>query len=145
MTESLCNWILFVLNRANELRKSINKVKLQKILFLIKNELGLDIPANFKPYKFGPYSVDIDKALNKLEKEKLVEIELLPNSSKKDNIDSDYKYVIKPLKDSKITMKGDDLNYIDRLIRMSTEDLLAYVYIKFPQYTRRYIYLKKIY
>ena len=143
MNESLSNWILFVLSRADELKSTINKVKLQKILFLMKEELGLDIPANFKPYKYGPYSIDIDKALKELEKRGDIKINVLSNTNRKDEIDSEYKYEIKASKKYEIELSEGDLSYLDKLITMPTTELLAYVYIKFPQYTKRSIYLKK--
>jgi len=135
MNESLSNWILFVLSRADELKSTINKVKLQKILFLMKEELGLDIPANFKPYKYGPYSIDIDKALKELEKRGDIKI------NRKDEIDSECE--IKASKKYEIELPEGDLSYLDKLITMPTTELSAYVYIKFPQYTKRWIYLKK--
>jgi len=139
MNESLSNWILFVLTRADELKSTINIVKLQKILFLMKEELGLDIPANFKPFKFNPYSIDIDKALKELEKRGDVKINVVTN--KKDDIYSEEE--IKAFKKYKMDLPEEDLSYLDKLIFMSTTELLAYVYIKFPQYTKRAIYLKK--
>jgi uncharacterized protein YwgA len=109
MNESLSNWILFVLSRADELKSTINKVKLQKILFLMKEELGLDIPANFKPYKYGPYSIDIDKALKELEKRGDIKINVLTN--RKDEIDSEYE--IKASKKYEIELSEGDLSYLD--------------------------------
>lgn len=105
----------------------------------MKEELGLDIPANFKPYKHGPYSTDIDKALKELEKRGDIKINVLPN--RKDEIDSEYE--IKASKKYEIEVSEGDLSYLDKLIAMPTTELLAYVYIKFPQYTKRSIYLKK--
>jgi len=139
MTESLSNWILFVLSRAEKLQSTINKVKLQKILFLMKEELGLDIPANFKQFKYNPYSIDIDKALKELEKRGDIKINVVTN--KKDDIYSEEE--IKAFKKYKMDLPEEDLSYLDKLIFMSTTELLAYVYIKFPQYTKRAIYLKK--
>jgi uncharacterized protein YwgA len=139
MNESLSNWILFVLSRAEKLEATINKVKLQKILFLMKEELGLDVPANFKPFKFNPYSIDIDKALKELEKRGDIEINVVTN--KKDDIYSEEE--IKASKKYEIELPEGDLSYLDKLITMPTTELLAYVYIKFPQYTKRAIYLKK--
>ena len=139
MNESLSNWILFVLSRADELKSTINKVKLQKILFLMKEELGLDIPANFKQFKYSPYSIDIDKALKELEKRGDIEINVVTN--KKDDIYTEEE--INAFKKYKIDLPEEDLGYLDKLIFMSTTELLTYVYIKFPQYTKRAIYLKK--
>jgi len=139
MNESLSNWILFVLSRAEKLEATINKVKLQKILFLVKEELGLDVPATFRPFKFNPYSLDIDKALKKLEKRGDIKISVQTN--RKDELYSEYE--ITAFKKYEIVLPEEDLSYLDKLITMPTKELLAYVYIKFPQYTKRAIYLKK--
>ncbi|NPB00253.1 MAG: hypothetical protein GXO10_02665 [Crenarchaeota archaeon] len=49
------------------------RTRLQKIMFLLKYEHGLNIPADFKPYKYGPYSRDLDLALRYLEEKGYIE------------------------------------------------------------------------
>jgi len=137
--KDLSNWILFLLTRADELKTTINKVNLQKILFLMKEELGLNISANFKPFKYSPYSIDIDKTLKELEKRGDIKINVPTN--RKDDLYSEYE--IKASKTYKIELPEGDLSYLDKLITMPTKELLVYVYINYPQYTKRSIYLRK--
>ena len=68
---TLEDWILAFLEYADgEVR---GKTRLQKALFLVQQEVG-GVPAEFRPHKYGPYSADIDNALERLAREGLVEV-----------------------------------------------------------------------
>ena len=69
---TLGDWILaFLLHAGGEVR---GKTRIHKALFLVKKEVGEDlVQARFVPHRFGPWSMDVERALKRLAEEGLVE------------------------------------------------------------------------
>ena len=68
---SLEDWILAFIEYAGGVVRGVTR--LQKGLFLAWQEVG-EVPTEFRPYKYGPYSSGIDRAIEKLIREKYISI-----------------------------------------------------------------------
>lgn len=79
------------------------KTKLQKIVFLGKEEEGIDLGFEFIKYNYGPYSFELTKALDSLETLGLIEVqmEVLSATDSKGFLNKKFVYTI--------TNKGSDL------------------------------------
>ena len=62
-------------------REPITATKLQKLLFLLKREDGIDANVAFVPHKFGPYSQMVTETTERLESEGLLSTDRKPNMS----------------------------------------------------------------
>ena len=86
-----------------KLAKNISgKTKLNKIIFLGKQEEDIDLGFHFEKYNYGPYSFDLTESLNKLEDNEFIEIEMevLPSSDINGFQSKQFTY--------KISSKGND-------------------------------------
>ncbi len=69
-------WILAMLFAGNGVIRG--KTRLQKGVFIISREIDSIETPEFKPYDYGPYSPELEKALNELVKEGLVKTRIEP-------------------------------------------------------------------
>ena len=69
---SLEDWVLALLLHAGG--RVRGKTRVHKALFLVKKEVGEGlVPARFVPHRYGPWSRDVERALERLVEEGLVE------------------------------------------------------------------------
>ncbi len=137
----------------------IGKLKFHKLLFLLINEGGsedIEEIISFKPYKFGPWSPELDPLLQLMEDEKIIEIK---------NIKTDAEYLyedhendnLKKYELTKIGIKiGHELkkihenrlkgiNYIiTKYSHLKNETLLRYVYTSYPGFKEKSIIKDKV-
>lgn len=132
--------ILAIINWSGGIVKGVTR--LQKIVFLIQKEIGLG-DFKFIPYKYGPYSKEIDDLIIELKDEGLIDIS-----------EEDLTYILheSPLKILKLTKDGmrEAEHFIDNLDKevimkakfytriyshVALIYLIAYVYAKYPEYT----------
>lgn len=139
--------LLLVLNM---LGRGATVTRLQKLVFLIAVKGGVDIDVTFKPYYFGPWSPEVQRALNELISEGLVEVESVWLS------EEGYAFTI-----YKITEKGRerlssiiatiDSSQLSKLKRVVSlygylpiSFIVAYIYSKYPEYTELSIIKEKV-
>jgi len=120
------------------------RLRLQKLMFLLKHELGVKLPYRFIPYMYGPYSADIFEDLAALRDEGLVEIrveELEPREMIIDDKSSTTTYSLTSQGRQKAREAFDilppevkrALATLRKFNRMRTRNLLRYVYEKYPK------------
>ncbi len=125
--------------------------RLHKIIFLAKEEGGIDIDAEFIPYYYGPWSPDIQRAINSLVERHLVNV--LEPSIAQGSESPPKIYVL--TQDGRRMLK-EVLDNIDRkeLLKlkiivsrygfMPITYLLSYIYSKYPEYTKLSIIRDKV-
>jgi len=108
-----------------------------KSAFLLQQEAGLNLGYDFIPYKYGPFSKEVYEDIEELEKNLLVErvkpkkdiemteirlIEEFRDWTEKiiDSLPEDIKEIVK--------------EYIEKYGKMELNELLDYVYSKYPEY-----------
>ena len=108
-----------------------------KSAFLLQQEAGLNLGYDFIPYKYGPFSKEVYEDIEELEKNLLVErvkpkkdlemTEIRPIEEFKDwtekmidSLPEDIKEIVKA--------------YIEKYGKMELNELLDYVYAKYPEY-----------
>ena len=72
-SEERAEWIIALLHAVGG--KIKGRLRLQKLMFLLKHEYGIEIPYEFTPYMYGPYSADIFEDLGALKGGGLLEIQ----------------------------------------------------------------------
>ena len=108
-----------------------------KSAFLLQQEAGLNLGYDFIPYKYGPFSREVYEDIEELEKNLLVE----RVKSKKD-IEMTEVRLIEEFKDwteKIIDSLPEDIKeivkaYIEKYGKMELNELLDYVYAKYPEY-----------
>lgn len=84
-------------------QKIEGKTKLQKIVFLGKEEEDIDLGFEFVKYNYGPYSFELTKELESLQTLGLIEIQMEINNSTDSNGFISKKFIYK------ITTKGNEI------------------------------------
>ena len=128
------DWILIFIH-AN--KGGVLKVPLFKHLFIFSKRTGLDKMFNWYPGDYGPHCVDIENALDKLDEEGVIKMEIGTTANERI-----YKRYI--LKDTK---RGEELwnllpekfksvilEIISEFGDSDIEDLLHYTYSAYPEY-----------
>jgi len=108
-----------------------------KSAFLLQQEAGLNLGYDFIPYKYGPFSKEVYKDIEELEKNLLVE-----RVKPKKDIEMTEIRLIKEFKDwteKIIDSLPEDIKeivkeYIEKYGKMELNELLDYVYAKYPEY-----------
>ena len=115
------------------------RTRLQKILFLLENEENLDSHIKFEKWQYGPYSNEISRIIDSL-KEKNVILETVNNTIRGES----YFYIINPEKQPEVDVIIQDLdaealvkinNVIAKFGNMPLNQLLRYVYSRYPSWT----------
>jgi DNA-binding MarR family transcriptional regulator len=134
-------WILSLLNFAEKIKGT---TRLMKYLFLIKKEYEIENEYNFIPYLYGPFSYEVLKDIEELEKIGLVKID-------KEISEPKYSGDWQIIKIYSLTEKGKEitekiLNEIDIITKQKIKEavetfnkytlagLLYYIYNKYPEY-----------
>lgn len=132
--------ILLVLYYAGGVIRGMTR--LQKVLFLIQKEAGFG-NFNFKPYKFGPFSPEIDNLVVSLEEQGLLEV--IETTEYNPLQESPTKTII--LTDKGMCRAKELSATVDRVtslkvsflakrfVKVPLTYLIAYIYAKYPEYT----------
>ena len=121
----------------------VGKTRLQKIIFLLREDMYMrDIP-KFSKGRFGPYLKEIDETLEKLESKGLISTKKVEKEVL-DQKDSDYAIVISLTKEGvklgrEIYEKFDETvkRSIKRLSSQPLFTLISYVYTYYPEYAEK--------
>ena len=141
-------YIMGILKIAKDLGVSVGATRLQKVVFLVEEELNFNIGYKFIPYYFGPFSKELQDDVYKLKNLGYVEI--------KEEVMEDFVSgeIIGFKKAYKITDKVEfDVNSLDKNfvefvvthLKIPLDDLLRYVYVKYPGYTVNSVIKDKIF
>lgn len=113
--------ILTILQLAKERNILISKTKLQKLVFLLQKELGVEY-FKFIPYKYGPWSYDLVNEVDELLKEGVIK-----------------EYSIDTMKFYEIQIDIEKNERVERIankyIHLPLEYLLALIYANYPEMT----------
>jgi len=131
---SVYDYILALLYVAKEEKAEVTAIKLQKIFFLLEKEKNINLGLDFKPYLFGPYSEKLQDALYELANKGLVKInyEDVKNLA---GVTIGYKESYELAKDIKIDVSEDILAFFKQWVKKSKNEILKYVYEKYPEYS----------
>ena len=131
---SVYDYILALLKVAKEEKAEVTAIKLQKIFFILEKEKNINLGLNFKPYLFGPYSEKLQNALYELTNKGLVKInyEDVKNLAR---VTIGYKESYELAKDIKIDVSEDILTFFKQCVKKSRNEILRYVYEKYPEYS----------
>ncbi|MEM4474195.1 MAG: hypothetical protein QXY75_04365 [Candidatus Bathyarchaeia archaeon] len=132
--------ILLVLHYAGGSIRGMTR--LQKILFLVQQEAGLG-SFNFEPYKFGPFSPEIDSLVKSLEEQDLLKI--IETNDYNPLQEAPTKIIILTDKGKyKAKESSTAINHVTslktsflvkRFVNVPLTYLIAYIYAKYPEYT----------
>jgi len=129
--------IKLLLYTAKEENTEVTPTKLQKIFFLLKEEKGVDLGLEFKPWFFGPYSSKLQDLIDILIEIGEVDVE---EEEVRDPLSGEviaYKrhYVLV----GEFTPSNDEKEkeieaFFREWVRKSRSEILNYVYKKYPEY-----------
>ena len=136
-------WLLAVLHAMGGTVKGATR--LQKLLFLLKREHGVETPYNFTPYMFGPHSPDVLEDAIELETAGYLRIdeEVFDTTLAGDCI-VERRYQLTPT-GAKVAERICEelqeeqrraLSALKRFNEMRLTDLLKYVYTRYPKESR---------
>jgi len=142
-------WILLLLRLAGG--ELCCKTKIMKLLFLVEKVYGVT-GAKFKPYKYGPWSKDVEEALKRLKKLDLVEEEALnkpPEGPEHTGAEYVYRLTEKGRETAeKIPVRdmGWEYPYIraKTFIDWDVRELTRYIYINYPEYASESVIRDKV-
>ena len=137
------DYILGLLYVAKEEKAEVTATKLQKIFFLLEKEKDVKLDLDFKPYLFGPYSEKLQSALYDLVDKGLVKInyEGVKNLA---GVVIGQKESYELAKEIKIDVDSDILAFFRQWVKKSRNEILKYVYEKYPEYSEYSIIKDKI-
>ena len=122
------------------LKKSAILTFVMKETFLLQTEAGLTLGYEFIPYKYGPFSKEVYEDIEELDKNLLVEkvkpkrdIEKTEVTITKDFIDWIEKIINKIPQEC----KGLVQTYVQKYGTLSYNELVDYVYSKYPEFTTK--------
>jgi len=130
--------IKLLLYVAKEENVKVTPTKLQKIFFLLEKEKGIQLELDFKPWLFGAYSSKLQDYINRLIE--LGEVNVREEEEIRDPLSETiigYKknYVLNS--DFKPKEEEKDIEMFFReWVRRSKDEILNYVYKKYPEYFR---------
>ncbi|MEB3861263.1 MAG: hypothetical protein GSR84_03475 [Desulfurococcales archaeon] len=131
------DWILALIAYAGGKLKG--KTRIQKGLFLVWQEIG-GVKADFAPYKYGPYSKDIDEALNRLAGENLILERVVPGGDESPAVEYELtkrgweraRQTLNQLEESGILERARP--FLDLAIKGSLIALIGFVYSMYPEW-----------
>jgi len=140
---SVYDYILTLLYVAKEEKAEVTATKFQKIFFLLEKEKNVNLELDFKPYLFGPYSEKLQAALYELAHKGFVKI----NYGDVKNLAGvviGQKESYELAKEMKINVDSDVLAFFRQWVKKSRNNILKYVYEKYPEYSKYSIIKDKI-
>lgn len=136
-------WLLAILHAMGGTVKGATR--LQKLLFLLKREQGIETPYNFTPYMFGPHSPDVLEDAIDLETGGYINIdkEVFDHTLAGDCV-IERKYQLTPegakaakqLYEKLPAEQRQALSSLKQFNEMTLTELLKYVYTKYPKESR---------
>lgn len=112
----------------------------QKLFFLIQNELLEDLDFGYIKYHYGPFSEELNKLINGLVREGLVQESI--SVSKQKNVVHCYRLSKRFSKEVEKIIRGINKNELEKLKKFCDEydnytpsELLKYVYLNYPEWT----------
>jgi uncharacterized protein YwgA len=132
-------WILLILKAGGG--EVCCKTKIMKILFLLERVYGI-IGVKFRPYDYGPWSKEVEGALERLVELGLVEereLQKPPEGPVHTGLLYVYRLTEKgrkvvekiPLKDPKWKLPYSDVEFF---VGWDVRDLMEYIYVNYPEY-----------
>ncbi len=133
--------------------------RFMKLLFVLKNELGLTERElagfySFRAGKYGPFSRGVQRDLEELKDLGFIEVEVRKVAKGKFNEDLKYVHVYKMapkridiIQEASENLPKDILLKLERLKefnRMPLIELLEYVYLRYPEYIRNSVIVERI-
>jgi len=125
--------------------------RLHKIAFLAVKEGGIDVNAEFIPHFYGPWSPDIQKALNELVEARIINVTIDETGIQDESPPKIYSLTENGKKILKVTlarMSREELLRLKFIMRrygfMPLTYLLTYIYTRYPEYTKVSIIRDKI-
>jgi uncharacterized protein YwgA len=119
------------------LNKIYGRTYLQKIFFLIENELFTDLDFNYIKYNYGPFSKDLHLSVNELIKKGLVEERTIYSGEHETHLFELTKkgkiYADQISQQNKNKYKKID-KFCDKFRNHSPSELLRYVYSNYPSW-----------
>lgn len=138
--EERAKWILTLLQAmGGEIR---GRLRLQKLMFLLKHEHGAELPYEFIPYIYGPYSADIFEDLAALRDEGLLDLKgevPWPMEMIGQTTGTSYSLTKKGKERAgELYEKLSDeekraLSSLKKFAKMSNREIIRYVYSKYPR------------
>lgn len=130
------------------LKKVWGRTYLQKFIYLLNREVFKDELFEYKYYKYGPYSSEINESITILENSNLVE----ESAEETKGLKTAYTYkltthgekIASKIFHTELTVKERDklMNYATEFKNHSPTELLLHVYQKYPEVTENSIYGK---
>lgn len=131
---------IILLLRANDNRSLKGKLRLQKIMFLISQNIEeLEEDADFEEDLLGPYSETIAEEFNQLIFERIINRRYPNNLSLHGTNIAEI--LINEISDEEIEIIEDMKNFVNDL---TDDDLLGFIYFSYPQFTEESIKYEKI-
>jgi uncharacterized protein YwgA len=132
-------WILLILKAAGG--EVCCKTKIMKILFLLERIYGI-IGVKFRPYDYGPWSKEVEGALERLVELGLIEereLQKPPEGPEHTGLMYVYRLTEKgrevvekiPLKDPRWKLPYATVRFF---VGWDVRDLLEYIYVNYPEY-----------
>ena len=140
---SVYDYILALLKVAKEEKAEVTATKLQKIFFLLEKERNVNLQLDFKPYLFGPYSEKLQNALYELVDKGLVKI-VYEDVKNLAGVIIGQKESYELAKEIKINVDNNVLEFFRQWVKKSRNEILKYVYEKYPEYSEYSIIKDKI-
>lgn len=101
--------------------------KMQKLIFLMKEEFGIDVPYDFNPYKHGPFSKELARDMGKL-----MTLNLVDPLESSYSLTSEGKETARELYESLDQTSKDTIDDLEKYEKMTLRSLLNYVYDIYP-------------
>jgi len=111
-------------------------VRLQKLLFLLKKELGVEHSYRFFPHLYGPYSEEVSDDLLELERAGLVKVERELLEPVLCSLTPEGERVARDLFEELPQEVRGKMMELRRFNEMRLKDLLEYVYSRYPEDSR---------
>lgn len=138
--DRVCDLIKLLLYVAREEGAEVTATKLQKIFFLLEKEKGISLDLEFVPWLFGPYSEKLQDLLDKLIEmgEVGVKEEEVRDALTKEVVGYKRSYVLNDegYRPSEEHEESEIAEFFREWVKKSRDEILAYVYEKYPEYSR---------
>lgn len=132
--------IKLLLYTAKEDNADVTATKIQKIFFLLEKEKGIDLGLEFRPWILGVYSSKLQDYVDKLIElgEIGVEEEEVKDPISGEVIAYKRRYVLtSPLAPEVKGLPLDEVKqFFKEWVRKSRDEILRYVYEKYPEYNK---------
>jgi DNA-binding HxlR family transcriptional regulator len=138
--------LLFMMYRLGNIIKGTTRI--EKLPFILKHELGVDLKYHYIPMEYGPYSVELLEEIGLLENKGYITIQsnivtVKDKDEEKEVERRMYCLTSKGLKKAQEVSKKisaeiqEAINKLDNYNKMPLSDLLDFVHKKYPEYRKR--------